>query len=148
MPGPADFTAEELQVLIPLFVSSAREHLETFAGALGELTRDPKNPEKLELLQRSIHSVKGAAFQMGVIHVGALAKAMEAVAKSARQVGRAPEKQEAGLLAESRQMLLGYLSAFERGEEIPEPPADLLGRLDEAVRAVSEPDARKRATGE
>ncbi len=148
MPGPGDFTAEELQVLRPLFVGSAREHLEAFAGALGDLSRDPGNQEKLELLQRSIHSVKGAALQMGVLHVGALAKSMEEVAKAARQAGRAPAAREAGVLAESRQKLLAYLVAFERGEDAPEPPAELLGRLSEAARATAAPDARRRATGE
>lgn len=148
MPGPSDFSTEELQVLKPLFVGSAREHLEAFAGALGDLARDPRNPQKLELLHRSIHSVKGAAFQMGVIHVGALAKAMEEVAKAARLIGCAPGIKEAGLLAESRQKLLVYLVAFERGEEAPEPPAELLERLSEAARATQDLDGRQRATGE
>jgi chemotaxis protein histidine kinase CheA len=148
MPGPGDFTAEELQILRPLFVSSAREHLEAFAGALRDLGGTPHDQEQLELLQRSVHSVKGAAFQLGAVHIGALAKAMEDVAKGARQAGCAPGEAESGLLAEGRQMLLAYLAAFERGEEDPEAPADLLGRLGEAARTAAAPDERERASGE
>ena len=77
---------------------------------------------------------------------------MDRLAGNAHGAGLGPEAGAAAvgadqLPAEGRQTLLGYLSAFERGEDIPEPPADLLGRLDQAVRVVSEPDDRKRASG-
>ena len=138
MPGPEDFTEEELQVLRPLFTSSNRDHLEAFGQALSGLERDPNDPAQLELLHRSIHSVKGAAFQLGIIHIGALARAMEEVAKAARLAARAPAGEESRLLAESRQLLLTYLDAFERREEVPAPPAGLLARLQAAARAPGE----------
>ncbi len=147
MPGPEDFTEEELQVLRPLFASASRDHLAAFDQALGRLAADPADPVPLEVLHRSIHSVKGAAFQMGVIPIGALAKAVEEVAKAARQAGRAPTDEASRLLAESRQLLLAYLGAFERGEEIPAPPAGLLARLQAAACAPGDDEERRQAAG-
>jgi len=147
MPGPEDFTEEELQVLRPLFASASRDHLAAFDQALGRLELDPGDPVQLELLHRSIHSVKGASFQMGIVPIGALAKAMEEVAKAARQAARAPADEVSRLLAESRQLLLSYLDAFERGEEVPAPPAGLLARLQAALRAPGEDGERRQAAG-
>lgn len=142
MPGPEDFTPEELQVLRPLFLTSSREHLRDFDRALEILGGDPRDEGALESLHRSIHSVKGAALQLGILSIGSLAKAMEAVAKAVRQAGRALREDAARLLAESRQVLGAGLDAFERGEEVPVPPAGLLARLDSAAAAAaSAPDS-------
>jgi chemosensory pili system protein ChpA (sensor histidine kinase/response regulator) len=145
MPAQDGFTEEELQVLRPLFVSSGREHIERALRALEALGRDPGDAEQLELLHRSFHSLKGAAMQFGVLHLGVLAQAVEAVARSARGAGCLATPAIADLLAEGGRQLAAYLDAFEQGAGVPAPPAELMSRLQEAACAAGGPGASDRA---
>ncbi len=148
MPGPNDFTEEEMQVLRPLFISSVRDYLATCKAKLAAIQDGDRGADQVEALHRGLHSIKGAAFQLGVVHVGALAKAMEAVVKQARQMGRAPAPEALAPLTEGLERLEDYIAAFEDGREPVEPPADLTSRLEAAAGASPPHDGTQEAIGD
>jgi len=93
------FSAEEMAMLLPLFTQSSSEYLGQFRAALGKVAAGMDEDPDREVLQRSVHSLKGAALQLGILHVGQLALAVEAVAKALRDAPQALEASETDLLA-------------------------------------------------
>ena len=147
MPEMSDFSPEELAVLMPLFISSARGYLEFFQDELAAV-RAGRGGHDLEPLHRSIHSLKGAALQLGLHPIGLLAKAMELVVKDARQRERVLPEDSYPLLEAAARHLSDLVGHVEREEDLEEAPANMLADLD-ALNSVADDDERPaRAAGE
>jgi chemotaxis protein histidine kinase CheA len=148
MPDASEFSSDEMRVLRRLFVTSGRDYLIRFRGALESMTREAASDETLELFHRSIHSLKGAALQLGLLHVGTLAKEMEGVAKAVRETQAALPDDGVALLTEGMVRLTDYLIDVEKETETAEPPADLLRRLQLLADSVRVAGTSDRAVGE
>ncbi len=126
------FSAEEMAMLLPLFTQSSSEYLGQFRAALRKVAAGMDEDPDREVLQRSVHSLKGAALQLGILHVGQLALAVEAVAKALRDAPQALEASETDLLGLSADRLETYITDLADGAASNEPPVDLILRLEAA----------------
>ena len=148
MQHESEFTDEEMAILRPMFLKSGREYIRDFQAALDEVKTGPLDDATLEAMHRSIHSLKGAAMQLRVIHIGTLAQAMEAVAKTARAAGVAIPPEGVELLKEGIGRLLTYLDSLENDQGQVEPPGALLGRLEGVAESMTRIPPRRKATEE
>ncbi|MFH1142985.1 MAG: Hpt domain-containing protein [Candidatus Eisenbacteria bacterium] len=73
------FSAEEMAVLRPIFLESAREHLTSMSLITKEMEEGQPDACRLETLHRSVHSLKGAALQLGFETLGRSASRLEQV---------------------------------------------------------------------
>ncbi len=60
-----------------IFIEEAHEHLPTIESSLLKLEKNPQDREQLDLLFRSVHTIKGGAGFVGLNKVGSLAHSME-----------------------------------------------------------------------
>jgi chemotaxis protein histidine kinase CheA len=123
------FSPEEMQVLLPLFRTSGDEYIGTMRRVLGTLGQPGERGEALTLFHRAAHSLKGAALQLGFVHIGILAQAMEAVASHARTWEGPLPPECAELFARGADCLEGYLDALEDPDECDRADGDLLHEL-------------------
>ncbi|MCK4414640.1 MAG: Hpt domain-containing protein [Candidatus Eisenbacteria sp.] len=79
MDANSPFTEQEMAMLRPVFLTSGREHLETMGRLQGELPGLVPDGDALKQFHRAIHSLKGAALQMGFLQIGGLAGLLERV---------------------------------------------------------------------
>lgn len=124
------FGAEEMAMLLSLFAQSSGEYLAQFREALEKVAAGADDESTREILQRSVHSLKGAALQLGIVHIGHLAQAIEGVAKSLRDAPQRLESGESELLSLSADRLEAYIADLPEGGDSAEPPADLIHRLE------------------
>ncbi len=148
MPDANDFSPEELQVLIPLFVSSGTNYLAVFRQNL-ELAREGRADEdSAEVLHRSIHSLKGAALQLQLAHIGSLAKAMEEVVKTSRHTGHDLPADGIARLEKGADQLTEYIQALGGGEDPSPPPADMIRGFQQLAESLGGDSAQDKAVGE
>lgn len=139
---------EEIKMLCRLFVSSGRGYLTESLEALDELQTSGASEKMLESLHRSIHSLKGAALQMGITHVGSLALAIEKVVEATRRTGDTLSHEGIDILRDGVERLNKYLDCFEAEEECAEPPADLMNRLQALVDSMANGGMGSSAVGQ
>ncbi len=133
-----EFSEEEMQVLLPLFLQSGKEYVSKAREIVERLRSGDAGPEDLELLHRTFHSAKGAALQIGFVHIGSLAKAMETVAAAMRSSWSSADEEVLSHLIEGLGVLEAYLQDLEAGRGSGTPPADLLGSLDEDAARLAD----------
>ncbi len=85
MAGKDSFTPEEWAIVRPVFLQSVRGHLDTIRTGLTIWTTGGASPERLRELHRSMHSLKGAALQLGFEHLGETARLLEQVLRQANE---------------------------------------------------------------
>jgi len=134
-----EFSAEELAFLRPIFMTSAREHLASIARISGELKETDAGDPAVEALHRSIHSLKGAALQIGFLQVGQTARMIEQVVLCARALGPGAPAGWLALVQRGVPVLTDLLDAIERDEE-REQDAGLLLALEDWLKKIDEGD--------
>ncbi len=130
--GSNGFSAEEMVILRKLFFDSANQYLDTFIEELSKIENGDTSEDVLDTLHRSIHSLKGAAMQLGFLPIGSLSLAMEVLAKKMNE-GSWNEGEMAKaviLLHEGEQRIRDNLGHVIEEKELSELPADLIRRLD------------------
>jgi chemotaxis protein histidine kinase CheA len=129
MTDPNGFSREDLQILLPIFRTSAGEHIATVRRSLQTISRAPEDDAALVELHRAAHSIKGASLQLGFIHMGILAQAMEALAAASRaRLGGVPCECVA-LYARGADCLERYVKALDHPEECPSADGGLLSQM-------------------
>ena len=125
----------ELDVVIKEFVAESGEMLDQLERDLIVLERNPRSPETLASLFRSLHTVKGAAGFMGLAKLGALAHSGESVLGRLRDGSLAINPAVAsGLLALSdciRKMLVQIDQTGQEGNVDGSAIVEQLARLQE-----------------
>ncbi len=124
------FSEEDMAVLGPLFIQSSREYLTEFRTAMERIDRSDEDDSTRETLHRAVHSLKGAALQLGIVHIGQLALAVEGVAKALRYCSQELDPQGRDLMSQSADRLEGFIAGFENEDPPQDPPADLLSQLE------------------
>ena len=147
MDTDSPFTEEEMAMLRPVFIASGREHLVTMAQLQPELTAAVPDGEALKRFHRAIHSLKGAALQMGFLQIGGLARMLERLVLVLQ--GGLPDDQGQWetLLQRGSELLEASLTATEQQAEFT-PEGALMTDL-EAWLTQWEPASpgEQRATG-
>lgn len=132
------------------FVSEAEEILERMRGDLADLvdqrsTRDEVDPDLVNRLFRSAHSLKGLAGMFGLDALSELAHHLEDVLDGLR-LGRVPLQSPAlGLLDEAVGLFASRMELLASGKADPDEGAEavaaLIERIDGAVRTQPEPSS-------
>ena len=144
MSARSEFGPEEMAVLRPIFMKSAREHLASITRISGELSETGADDRALETLHRSIHSLKGAALQIGFVHVGQTAKLIEQVVLHARALGANAPAGWLALVKRGAPVLSGLLDAIE-ADASRETDADLLHALEGWLAQIDDTESRRKA---
>ena len=135
------FTPEEAETVRKIFATSSAEYLSEFKQALTRLKQEEYADTVLEPLHRSIHSLKGAAMQLGFLSVGELALSIERLVKKVREYNPASIDYAAllRLLEAGEKRLLVLLDQISNNDEVSETSAgedagtsaDLIAELDQ-----------------
>ncbi|MBD3344740.1 MAG: chemotaxis protein CheA [Chitinivibrionales bacterium] len=120
--------------LIKDFVTESRDHINSGESLLLELENDPANPEHLNSIFRSCHTVKGVAGFLALKEVSELAHSMENVMDMARKGNLILEPVHIDLLLESMDCLKEFIAIVENtlsGEaySLPESYRSIMERL-------------------
>ncbi|MBD3320217.1 MAG: hypothetical protein GF350_03890 [Chitinivibrionales bacterium] len=99
--------------LIKDFVTESRDHINSGESLLLELESNPSDPEHLNSIFRSCHTVKGVAGFLGLKEVGELAHSMENVMDMARKGNLVLEPPHIDLLLESMDCLKEFIAIVE-----------------------------------
>jgi len=135
------------------FVSEAEEILERMRDDLSDLADrrgegGDLDPELVNRLFRSAHSLKGLSGMFGLDGVSELSHHLEDVLDGLRMGRTAVDERALGLLDESVALVAQTLEKLEEGEGagLDEQAAELIARIDGWARAASEeaPSAVKR----
>src|SRR5262249_26236865 len=118
-----------------LFVAEASEHLEALGRDLGALEGAPSG-ETVDSLFRHAHSVKGMAASMGLEPIAQLAHRVEDLIDVARRLPGALGRDRVDLLLSATDSMLALVRGTGEGNA-PAPQPELLGRLGEAVTALT-----------
>ena len=118
-----------------LFVAEASEHLEALGRDLVALEGTPDG-ETVDSLFRHAHSVKGMAASMGLEPIAQLAHRVEDLVDVARRNPGALGRERVDLLLTAADAMLALVRATGEGNA-PAPQPELLGRLGEAVIALT-----------
>ncbi len=118
-----------------LFVAEASEHLEALGRDLVALEGTPAS-ETVDSLFRHAHSVKGMAASMGLEPIAQLAHRVEDLVDVARRVPGALGRDRVDLLLTATDAMLALVRGTGEGNA-PAPQPELLGRLGEAVTALT-----------
>ncbi len=128
------FSDGEMKVLMPIFQASGREYLRVMEKTLSELHEFGVDAlpgeESLAGLHRAAHSLKGAALQMGFLHIGGLARAMEQVILAVKECGIPCAASWIDPLTRAARNLDVHLQSVDRGTESPAPDGDLVQELE------------------
>jgi chemotaxis protein histidine kinase CheA len=141
MSDPGMFTQEDMAVLLPLFQGSGAEYVAAIRQAVRSLESGPADDEALAAMHRAAHSVKGAALQLGFVHIGTIARAMEALAAAARGRTDAPASGWLPLITCGADRLERDLRALTASGPCPEPDGELLRELQAAAARLESGDA-------
>lgn len=118
------------------FIQEAREQINRINDGFLALEKEPDDIETLESVFRSAHTVKGSSRMMKLIAVSDLAHRMEDVLDLVRQ-GRLSYTREIGdLLFEVSDGLTEMLDRISGGEEVDEPPAGILEKLETVTQGI------------
>ena len=129
MTETSDFSREDLDILLPIFRASTGEQIASVRQALQTLRRAPDDAEALVVLHRAVHSIKGASLQLGFVHIGVLARAMEGLAVASRERAAGVPSECAALFASGADLLERYLEALDRPSECPNADGALLNQI-------------------
>ncbi len=108
----------QFRALFDTFFEEAAEGLTDAEGALLSMQPGDEDDELVNLLFRSIHSIKGGGGTFGFTHLGRLSHVMETLLDQVREGTRHLEAASQDLLLESVDCLRGILIAHKEEEEI------------------------------
>ncbi len=125
LPEDADVPAEVLEFFVP----EAEEHLQTVTECLLVLEAHP-NPEDINRLFRSMHTIKGSAAQVGLHRLSAVAHRVEDLIGRMRDGGLQPSAQIVDICLQSVDILKKFLHRlWASDEEMAAAVNPLLSRI-------------------
>lgn len=128
MTPESDFSSEEMEVLREIFLASSSEYLARAGTVLEAWTVAGIEEPRLKDLHRAIHSVKGAALQLGYLPIGTLARSVELVLLAAL-AGRPAGWDRREAVAQGCAALGAQVEALRARAELAPPDPELLDRL-------------------
>ncbi len=122
--------------LVAIFLEEGQEILDATDEALNRWRLDPEDDSVVELLQRSLHTLKGSSRMAGIPEVGDLSHSLESVFQSMVQGRLAPTDQVLSLVHDAYDGLVSMLEQL-KGEHPVEPAADLITRLGRVLQPAA-----------
>lgn len=123
------------------FIAESEEHLEEMEQNLLLLESLDDNPEVLNEIFRSAHSIKGSAEYMGFKYIANLSHALENLLEILRGSGKSLNKEIVEILMESRDRMVLLINDLQEKEKENTLIDDLLMRIDgvlgESLRSVN-----------
>jgi two-component system, chemotaxis family, sensor kinase CheA len=118
--------------LLGIFFEEAKEHLTTMESTLLALESNPEDPELLNLIFRSAHSVKGASGAVGLEDVRRYTHALEGLLQQLREGAQSLNPALADTLLRATDVLEGMIAAAEQGTALPDTVAEMLAEIEMA----------------
>jgi len=148
MSAESDFSAEEMQVLRPLFLSSSDGYLKEIRRILAlAAKRGALAADTLQTLHRAIHSLKGSAFQIGLAPIGDVAKVMEQVVLGLQVAGDGDPRVWTAALERGVAQLEANYEALRTEAELPPPDPALLAQLTQLAADLDAQGGGQEAVG-
>ena len=115
--------------MIPDFIVEAQEHLEELESSLLKLERSAGDPEIVNDIFRSMHTIKGAAQFVGIERVAELSHKLENLLELIRQGERELNQDIIDTLIEGKDRISLLVEELESFQEEKTEINDLLGRI-------------------
>ena len=147
MPDIEGLRPEDLEIVIPIFISSGRDYVSHFRELLEKAGTNELAADEREAWHRMIHSLKGASLQLGFMHIGDLAKAIEGIVKVVHQQGLVLSPEALGLLARAADQLGAHLDDLEASRSPAQPLEDLLTPLHQLRNELFQSESDAEAAG-
>ena len=128
------------------FFEEAAEHLSTMESGLLHLEESASDPEFLNTIFRSAHSIKGAAGSFGFTEIARLTHVLENVLDKLRSNLLAPSADLTQLLLRASDRLREVVDATRRGEPGAVPIDDILPELEAVLHGTQPAEAAIVAT--
>jgi len=103
------------QELITEFIEEAREHLQSFSDGLLQLEEDLQNPDVVNKIFRSIHTIKGCSCTLGFVDIGKLSHIGENILDAIRSNKLTPTPEIMNSLFQACDLLVSLLADIEEG---------------------------------
>jgi two-component system chemotaxis sensor kinase CheA len=113
------------------FIAETEEHLEEMENNLLRLELDPRNPEILNEIFRSVHTIKGSAEYLGVERIAELSHKLENLLELLRHGKRLLDKDIIDALMGARDRISKLIKDLERAQVEETEIKDLMERLDQ-----------------
>ncbi len=117
------------------FLTESGELLEQLEGDLVRLERSPQDPELLNRVFRSLHTIKGSASFLALTNLVSVAHAAETALNAARGGAAVIDQQAMNLLLATVDLLKEHLRQVRAGEPLSSPDPALL----EGLGAIGDP---------
>jgi chemotaxis protein histidine kinase CheA len=124
------FGPEEMKLLREIFLTSSGEYLATIGSVLSAWRDGAIDEASLRDSHRAVHSIKGAALQIGYVPIGGLAKAMEAVILAGLRLGAESASEWLPLIERGADALAAQLAAVREESEIEPTDPGLMSEFD------------------
>jgi chemotaxis protein histidine kinase CheA len=121
-------TPEDYEIILPVFLESGRGYLAGFREGLRRLEDGRADTQCLASMHRAVHSLKGAALQIGFESMSQVARGMEEAIEALRKERPLPPSGLARL-DEGVDFLLRQLTEIESRRQPESSPAELLTAL-------------------
>jgi two-component system chemotaxis sensor kinase CheA len=115
--------------LIKDFADETGEHLEELESCLLRLENDPANPELLNTIFRSVHTIKGASEYLGFERIAQLSHRLENLLDLFREGSLSVDKVAVDLLIDARDRMGELISQVEETGQESSEIDDLLDRV-------------------
>jgi len=137
------------QHLLKFFIEEAKEHIEVLQEKLIEFEKDPGNKDTINVIFRTMHTLKGSAAMMGLNNLSELAHKCEDLLSKLREEKISFSSEISEILFESTDTFVEMLRTIESGADT-EKPIPLIEKIQEIcdramiVRNIEEPEDTKK----
>jgi chemotaxis protein histidine kinase CheA len=131
------FGPEEVKLLREIFLTSSEAYLATVGSVLTAWRNGAIDEANLRDSHRAVHSIKGAALQIGYVPIGTLAKAMEAVILAGLRLGAERASEWLPMIERGADALAVQLEAVREEREIDSTDPGLMTELDRASASLA-----------
>jgi two-component system chemotaxis sensor kinase CheA len=133
----------DMSQYLGVFIDEAREHLQNLDEKLSGLLEQQNDPELINSIFRSAHTLKGSSGQMGFGTMMELTHSMENVFDALRQKKVAADQKMVDVLYEALDLLEGMVDSVEKGGDDKKDTSAIINKL----QALLNGGGRKEATG-
>jgi Chemotaxis protein histidine kinase and related kinases len=119
----------DMSQYLGVFVDEAREHLQNLDEKLSELSERQADPELINSIFRSAHTLKGSSGQMGFSKMMELTHSMENVFDALRQKKVAANQNMVDVLYEALDLLEGMVDSVEKGGDDKKDTTAIMKKL-------------------
>ncbi|WP_010630935.1 chemotaxis protein CheA [Sporolactobacillus vineae] len=134
----------DMSQYLGVFIDEAREHLQNLDEKLSELLEHQNDPELINSIFRSAHTLKGSSGQMGFSTMMELTHSMENVFDALRQKKAAADQTMVDVLYEALDLLEGMVDSVEKGGDDKKDTSAIVKKLQALLngRNGDTPDSR------